>query len=312
MKNILKKRVPFLLASLLCLSLTACSGGTVEEPIGADWRTWGIVADGGTITRGERVTKVLVCVHKADATFYYDLKEQTPFAYVDYPITLENNAWGMYQGIDFSDLNGDGNSDVTMQFMANVELKMVWFWDPESDSYVFQPDESQIDGYDPSYVVSEPEPVEYLPPAPTLMCDELPFPNMKVWDAISYADGSYYIRDVSKDGQINVVSKALMHSDAQDLEAYLTDCALSLGETDNYVLHTVEKNDEYAENMGYPVYIVTYAASENEDTREWIVFAMDTDSYTYLYGICAAPDAAEKVNAVYPDIFAGLYLSDNS
>ena len=124
MKNILKKRVPFLLASLLCLSLTACSGGTVEEPIGADWRTWGIVADGGTITRGERVTKVLVCVHKADATFYYDLKEQTPFAYVDYPITLENNAWGMYQGIDFSDLNGDGNSDVTI--LSPQRLNFMW------------------------------------------------------------------------------------------------------------------------------------------------------------------------------------------
>ena len=35
----------------------------------------------------------------------------------------------------------------------------------------------------------------------------------------------------------------------------------------------------------------TYTAGENEDTREWTVFAMDTDVCTYLYGFCALPDA---------------------
>lgn len=52
------------------------------------------MADGGTITRGGEGTDILVCVHKADATFYYDEEVQTLFAYVDYPITLADNAWG--------------------------------------------------------------------------------------------------------------------------------------------------------------------------------------------------------------------------
>ena len=82
------------------------------------------MADGGTITRGGEGTDILVCVHKADATFYYDEEVQTLFAYVDYPITLADNAWGMYQGIDFSDLNGDGNSDVTI--LSPQRLNSMW------------------------------------------------------------------------------------------------------------------------------------------------------------------------------------------
>ena len=35
------------------------------------------MADGGTITRGGEGTDILVCVHKADATFYYDEEVQT-------------------------------------------------------------------------------------------------------------------------------------------------------------------------------------------------------------------------------------------
>ena len=88
------------------------------------------------------------------------------------------------------------------------------------------------------------------------------------------------------------------------MEDYLTDRAVSLAEMDTYTLQSVEQNEEYSKNMCYPVYIVTYTAGENE----WTVFAMDTDSHTYLYGFCAAPDAAEDVTSVFRDIFSGLYL----
>ena len=65
----LTKQLALLLAAVLCLCLTACSGR--NEP-GSDWRTTGIVRDFGTITRGGKSTKVAVCVHKAEANFYYD------------------------------------------------------------------------------------------------------------------------------------------------------------------------------------------------------------------------------------------------
>lgn len=114
MMNLLKKNFALLLAVVLCLGLTACG---YDYPIsGEDWRTTGIVRDSGTITRNGEDTEVLLCVHASDATFYYDTEDQVLFDSVDYPITLESDAWEAFQSIDFADLNGDGNSDVTMKF----------------------------------------------------------------------------------------------------------------------------------------------------------------------------------------------------
>ena len=143
MINLLKKNLAFLLAVVLCLCLTACGGSNVL--VGNDWRVTGVVRDGGTITRDGEDTVVLVCVHKADAAFYYDSENQTLFDSVDYPITFGDNVWDIFEDIDFDDLNGDGNSDVTMKFDdGGAEIKLVWFWDTESDEFVYQPEESQI------------------------------------------------------------------------------------------------------------------------------------------------------------------------
>lgn len=116
-----------------------------NEDIGKDWRTWGIIRDGGTITIDGEDTYVFVCVHKADATFYYDSEDQVLFGYVEYPITFGDNVWDIFRGTDFSDLNGDGNGDVTMKFDdGGTEIKIVWFWDSESEQFVYQPDNSNI------------------------------------------------------------------------------------------------------------------------------------------------------------------------
>ena len=148
---------------------------------------------------------------------------------------------------------------------------------------------------------------------PVLMSDALPFTNMETLQSENHEDGTYYYADVTEDGQTIVVNTVLPHDlmdDAQTLEDYLTGCALDLGETDTYRLQTVEENDAYTGQMSYPVYIVTYTAGRNEDAREWTVFAMDTDRYTYLYGFCSTLDAADDMKSIYQDIFAGLYLSD--
>lgn len=73
---------------------------------------------------------------------------------------------------------------------------------------------------------------------------------------------------------------------------------------------SAEENEEYSKNLSYPVYIVTYIAGENEDTREWTVFVMDTDICTYLYSFCVPPDAAADMDETYQNIFSQLYLSD--
>ena len=148
---------------------------------------------------------------------------------------------------------------------------------------------------------------------PVLMGGALPFTNMQTVQTGSNPDGTYYYMDATEDGQIIVVNMALksgLAAGVQNLEDYLTGCALSLGDAETYELISVYEDDDFTANLSYPVYIITYVAGENEDARQWTVFATDTDSNTYLYGFCATPDAAEDMEDIYQDIFAKLYLSD--
>ena len=148
---------------------------------------------------------------------------------------------------------------------------------------------------------------------PVLMGGALPFTNMQNLLSENHDDGTYRYEDITEDGQLLVVNTAEQSCfvpDVQELDDYLTACALSLSDADTYELLSAEENEEYSKNLSYPVYIVTYTAGENEDTREWTVFVMDTDICTYLYGFCAPPDAAADMGETYQNIFSQLYLSD--
>ena len=141
----------------------------------------------------------------------------------------------------------------------------------------------------------------------------LPFTNMQNLRTENNEDGTYRYEDFTQDGQIlvvNTVEPTRLVPEVQDLEDYLIACAFALSDTDTYELLSAEENEEYSKNLSYPVYIVTYTAGENEDTREWTVFAMDTDVCTYLYGFCALPDAAADMSEIYQNIFSQLSLSD--
>ena len=148
---------------------------------------------------------------------------------------------------------------------------------------------------------------------PVLMGGALPFTNMQKLLSENHDDGTYRYEDITEDGQLLVVNTAEQSCfvpDVQELGDYLATCALSLSDADTYELLSVEENEEYSKNLSYPVYIVTYTAGENEDTREWTVFVVDTDVCTYLYGFCAPPDAAADMGETYQNIFSQLYLSD--
>lgn len=145
----MKKFFAILMAAVFCLSLAACGSSDSEEPMGDSWRNSGILIAEGTIIRDGESTFVLVSVNETDASFYYDSDEPELFDSVDYPITFTGSPREAFQSIDFTDLNGDGNSDVTMKFNENGnEITIVWYWDWESGHYMFQPDQSQLGGYD--------------------------------------------------------------------------------------------------------------------------------------------------------------------
>lgn len=146
-----------------------------------------------------------------------------------------------------------------------------------------------------------------------LTAGEQPFANVETLQSETYEDGTYYYADMAEDGLIKVVNTVQprdFSASEEDAEAYLTDCALALGEADADSLVSFEANEAYTQQMTFPVYVATYTTGENEDTREWTVFAMDTDLYTYLYGISVTMDAAEDMRDSMQDVFASLHLSE--
>ena len=143
----MKKFFAILMAVVFCLSLAAC--GSSEEPVSDDWRNSGDIVGGGTFVLNGESTDVLVSVNETNVSFYYDGEEQVLFNFVDYPITLASNPREVFQSVDFTDLNGDVNSDVTMKFNeGGNEITIVWFWDAASGYFMYQPDQSQLGGYD--------------------------------------------------------------------------------------------------------------------------------------------------------------------
>ena len=242
-------------------------------------------------------------LHSSYAEFFYDKEEQELFDSVEFPVTLESDPWEALMRTEFSDLNGDGNSDLTICFDDNgKDLKMVWIWDAQSEQFVYRT-------WDP-----EPGEADYGEVAPALMCDTLPFDGIDDLKPKNNWEGTYYCAESTEDGWITVVDMVQRSNwvyDVQTLEDYMGACALYLGNAPTYYDLTVEENAELSEKQSYPVYIVTYTAGDGDEAREWTVFTMDTDRYTYVFGIGAVHDAADEVKSVYEDIFDGLYLTDD-
>ena len=146
----MKKIIIALLSVILCLLFSGCGGDKAVsegEIAGGDWRTTGIVRDSGSIARDGKVTDVLICVHEEDAVFYYDKKEQTVFTDVKYPMAVKD-PWEAYKITDFADMNGDGNSDVSMTFLLSDgdTMAMTWLWDSEQEAYIFSEELSSVMG----------------------------------------------------------------------------------------------------------------------------------------------------------------------
>ena len=73
----MRKKILALLLALACGLLAGCAPAAEPdaEPdgsdiAGADWRTWGIINDMGTLVRDAERIDVCVCVHTEDAAIY--------------------------------------------------------------------------------------------------------------------------------------------------------------------------------------------------------------------------------------------------
>ena len=58
------------------------------------------------------------------------------------------------------------------------------------------------------------------------------------------------------------------------------------------------------------MYIVWYTTGSGEDQREWMVYTVDTDDYTYLYAFGTIADEADDMQDVFYNICDHLELVD--
>lgn len=149
---------------------------------------------------------------------------------------------------------------------------------------------------------------------PVLMGGALPFTGMESVTAENYPDGTYFYQDVTQDGQTDVfnVCQPNRITDGVDEDDYLCAAARALDpdQSDIYQFGNVVQDPDASQALSYPVYRITFTTGSNEDQRDWTVFALNTDSHTYLYAFRATPQAAEDMADVYADVFSQLYLAD--
>ena len=65
--------------------------------------------------RGGEAIDFCACVHTGDTALYYDTEDQVLLAELVYPAPVEN-AEERYLGMEITDRNGDGSSDILLRF----------------------------------------------------------------------------------------------------------------------------------------------------------------------------------------------------
>ena len=149
---------------------------------------------------------------------------------------------------------------------------------------------------------------------PVLVGGGLPFTGMENLMNENYEDGTYTYEDMTQDGTVLVVDMAFpsLRTDetAEEYAEYAARfAALDTGEGEPRDV-TCFQDEDYTQNLSYPVYIVWYTTGSGEDQREWMVYTVDTEDYTYLYAFGTIADEADEMQEVFYNICGNLELVD--
>ncbi len=149
---------------------------------------------------------------------------------------------------------------------------------------------------------------------PVLVGGGLPFTSMENLMNENYEDGTYTYEDMTQDGSVLVVDMAFqsLRTDetAEEYAEYAAQfAALDTGEGEPRDV-TCFQDEDYTQNLSYPVYIVWYTTGSGEDQREWMVYTVDTEDYTYLYAFGTIADEADEMQEVFYNICGNLELVD--
>ena len=149
---------------------------------------------------------------------------------------------------------------------------------------------------------------------PVLVGGGLPFTRMENLMNENYEDGTYTYEDMTQDGSVLVVDMAFqsLRTDetVEEYAEYAAQfAALDTGEGEPRDV-TCFQDEDYTKNLSYPVYIVWYTTGSGEDQREWMVYTVDTEDYTYLYAFGTIADEADEMQEVFYNICGNLELVD--
>ena len=149
---------------------------------------------------------------------------------------------------------------------------------------------------------------------PVLVGGGLPFTSMENLMNENYEDVTYTYEDMTQDGSVLVVDMAFqsLRSDetVEEYAEYAAQfAALDTGEGEPRDV-TCFQDEDYTQNLSYPVYIVWYTTGSGEDQREWMVYTVDTEDYTYLYAFGTIADEADEMQEVFYNICGNLELVD--
>lgn len=130
----LKNVSAIILSAFLFFSFAACKK---DDVAGDDWRVSGMVVGSGLISHGDEEAYVLATVNSKRAEFYWDQEEQVLYDTVDFPFEI-SDVDSASAKVTFSDLNGDDQTDVTVDLSlgGGDDIYFVWLWDSEK-RYVF-------------------------------------------------------------------------------------------------------------------------------------------------------------------------------
>lgn len=108
------------------------------DTVGDDWRNSGEVVASGTIPHEDASVDVFGHGGRKQRSLLLGRTGQILFDSVPFPMTIPD-AQEYFNDISFDDMDGDGESDVSLSFVypAGESTSLIWIWAPE-ERYVFQ------------------------------------------------------------------------------------------------------------------------------------------------------------------------------
>lgn len=124
-------------------------------------------------------------------------------------------------------------------------------------------------------------------------------------------DGSYYDKYISEDGVQAIYEKGVKDYNTDiAIEDYMLEEATKLA-GDSGVMNATIKEATFETELSYPDYIAKFYSGNNEDTRSWIVYVVDTDCGLYMYGLSCAAEYEDDMFRDADEVFPHLMIEEN-